>query len=212
MLGRSTYFIVIMAVMLAVGAGAMSSCAQRDMRSTGRERPDRDRGRPPGGEAARPLPGAVEIPGDGSAPRTGAAGIARPSRIVTFSQIGQRVDVRTGEVVNLVYDGIDPETSYLRYEATDGGYMLELTQRNEYVTVTFAWICQIFVVDNPANCTVVVPEELRFEQIVWTPRADGLWEVRAGNVNRGCKSEALDSLGKLRTRAYEANIPRKGRR
>jgi hypothetical protein len=156
------------------------------------------------------LPSSVEIPTDGSSPKTGNAssGAGSRVRIVTFDSVGKRVHVKNGETVNLIYDGIDPEAAYLRYESTHDGYELELAPRNQFMVVSFETLCQKFIVDHPANAAVNITDDLRYEQVVWTPRSDGLWEVRIGSTSRGCQSEALDGLNKLRSAQYEKTVPR----
>ncbi|MCX6155779.1 MAG: hypothetical protein NT007_16650 [Candidatus Kapabacteria bacterium] len=148
------------------------------------------------------------IPRDGSTPIAGSNALDNPSRVVTFSNIGQKIDVKNGETVNFVYDGIDPESTYIIYESTDDGYTLELAVRDQPVAIYFTKMCQNFIVANPSLTIVNVPDNLKFEQIVWTPRSDGTWEVRVGAVERGCKSPALNHLNKLRNKNYEKNLPK----
>jgi hypothetical protein len=154
------------------------------------------------------LPQSVQLPSDGSTPITANTPGPRGSRSISFTRVGQREFVKTGESVNLVYEGIEPETTYLRYESVDEGYNLELAPLNDPVAVQFEKICQTFIVASPMTTTVQVVPELRYEQIVWTPRADGTWEVRVGTVERGCRSEALDRLNRLRSTDYERSMPR----
>jgi hypothetical protein len=188
---------LLLLVTLAVaGLGSCSQARNQAMMQGGYHQP-----------MTTPLPASLQFPSDGSLPVTGTGG-GTAARTVTFSAIGQRIDVKNGETVNLIYDGIDPETSYLRYESTDDGYTLELAQRNDFVVLDFKTLCQVFVVESPTTCAVSVPENLRYEQVVWTPRSDGLWEARIGSVNRGCRSEALDRLDRLRNSEYEKKIPR----
>jgi hypothetical protein len=156
------------------------------------------------------LPTSVQVPSNGGSPQTGtaSAGARSSARVMIFNTIGQKINLKNGETVNLLYEGIDPEAAYLRYESTMDGYTLELAPRDQYMMVNFERLCQKFIIDNPANAAVFVAEDLRYEQVVWTPRDDGLWEVRIGSTNRGCESEALDKLNKLRSTEYERNLPR----
>jgi hypothetical protein len=172
-------------------------------------------GRQPGATSTptspRALPASVQIPADGSSPRTATSAVSGPAsktRMVTFDAIGQKVSVLNGQTVNLIYDGIEPESAYLRYESTADGYTLELAPRNQFMVVNFERLCQKFIVDNPGNAAVNIADDLRYEQVVWTPREDGLWEVRIGSTTRGCQSEALDGLNKLRTTDYEKGVPK----
>jgi hypothetical protein len=153
---------------------------------------------------------SVTIPKDeDAAPIAGVTEASNADRVVTFSGVGQKVHVKTGETVNFIYDGIDPELTYIRYESTDDGYNLELANRNDPVVVRFWTLCQNYVVATPSLTNIDIAPNLNLEQIIWTPRADGTWEVRIGTVERGCKSQALQDLQKLRSREYEKNLPRK---
>ena len=153
---------------------------------------------------------SVIVPKDeGAAPIAGFTELPSPGQVVTFNGIGQKVHVKTGETVNFVYDGIVPEKTFIIYESTDNGYNLELAWRNEPIVVHFWQLCQIYVVATPALTNVDIPANLQMEQVIWTPRADGTWEVRIGTIERGCKSKALDDLQKMRNKDYEKNVPRK---
>ena len=148
------------------------------------------------------------IPEDGSAPIAGIEPIEEPSRIITFNDIGQKFEVKKGETVNFIYDGIDPELTYIIYESTYDGYNLQLAYRNENILITFDKLCQTYIVASPMFTSIEFPDNLMYEQIIWTPRADGSWEVRIGTTERGCKSKALKQLQKLRTKEYERNVPK----
>ena len=151
---------------------------------------------------------SVIIPKDGSGPIAGTTESANPDRVVHFGSVGEKVNVKTGEVVNFIYDGVDPDRTYVKYESTDEGYTLELAYRNDPVYITFKTICQSYIVSNPSLTNIEVPRELRFEQIIWTPRNDGTWEIRIGTIERGCKSQSLQDLQKLRNKNYELQIPK----
>lgn len=152
---------------------------------------------------------SANLPKDGSAPVAGIRAFDKADTIITFSEVGQRVQVRNGQNINFIYDGINPEETYIIYEQTLDGYTLELAYRNQKVNLPFNRLCQIYIVASPQLTTCEIPDNLKFEQIVWTPRSDGTWEVRLGTVERGCKSPALDQLQKLRTKDYEGKVPRK---
>ncbi len=150
----------------------------------------------------------VTIPSDGSSPIAGYTEAEKPDAIITFSKVGEKFSVATGQTVNFIYDGIDPESTFIIYESTLDGYNLQLAYKTDKIAINFKKLCQIYVVASPALTSIFVPENLRYEQIVWTPRQDGTWEVRIGTTERGCKSDALKNLDKLRKRDYEKNIPR----
>jgi hypothetical protein len=141
-------------------------------------------------------------------PVAGETTIAKPDTTITISEIGQKFEVKTGQEVNLIYDGIDPEETYFVYESTFDGYMLELRRREDDIEITFKQMCQTFIVASPSLTNITLPKSLKWEQIVWTPRADGTWEVRIGTTERGCKSKALQELKNLRTKEYDNSIPR----
>lgn len=152
---------------------------------------------------------SVVITGDNSYPITSTELAKNPSRTVTLNEIGQKLKVKTGEVVNFIYDGIDPEEIYILYESTDDGYNLELNYKTSPINIIFKRMCHSFIVASPNLTSITVPHELKFEQIIWTPREDGTWEVRIGTMERGCASPALQNLNKLRTKKYENSIPKK---
>ncbi len=153
---------------------------------------------------------SVKIPNDKSlTPIPGMQPFASPDTVLYVSEIGQEFEVKNGQEVNFIYeDGIEPEETYFTYESTYDGYVLQLHERTEPVDVEFKRMCQIFIVANPNLTAVKVPNTLRYEQIIWTPRTDGTWEVRIGTTERGCKSKALRELRKLRNKNYEHSIPR----
>lgn len=151
---------------------------------------------------------SVVIPGDGTAPIVGVDISDRPDTLLTFSSVGESFEVRNGQVVNFIYDGVDPEDTYILYESTFDGYILKLLKRDEIVDVEFKKLCQIYVVRAPELTNVDIPKNLKYEQIIWTPRADGTWEVRIGTTERGCKSQALKDLQRLRNKTYESNVPK----
>ncbi len=151
---------------------------------------------------------SVTIPEDGSGPIAGMTEAESPDAIVTFNELGERTFVENGSTVNFIYDGVDPAETYVMYESTKDGYYLTLVKKDERVNVYFKEMCQIFIVGRPDMTTIDVPENLRYEQIIWTPRSDGTWELRIGTTQRGCKSRALNQLQELRTSEYEDNVPK----
>jgi hypothetical protein len=151
---------------------------------------------------------SVAIPSDGSAPVAGLRQSSKADRTLTFNKVGDKFEVKQGEEVNIIYDGVDPDRTYITYESTYDGFTLELTNRDQTVSVEFNTLCQTYVVANPMLTNVSISDNLKYEQIIWTPRADGTWEVRVGTVERGCKSKALDNLQKLRSKDYEKSVPK----
>jgi hypothetical protein len=153
---------------------------------------------------------SVKIPVEqGLTPITGESVFTNPDTIIYVSEVGQQFEVKTGQEVNFIYgEDVDPEETYFAYESTYDGYILTLKEKNEPVEIEFKRMCQIFIVAGPDLTSVKVPENLRYEQIIWTPRQDGTWEVRIGTTERGCKSKALHELKKLRTQQYEKSLPR----
>jgi hypothetical protein len=153
---------------------------------------------------------SVKIPEDKSqTPVPGEQMFDSPDTVLYVSEIRQQFEVKNGQEVNFIYEeGIEPEETYFTYESTFDGYVLELHERSEQVDVEFKRMCQIFIVANPNLTSVKIPKSLRYEQIIWTPREDGTWEVRIGTTERGCKSKALKDLRKLRDSNYEKLVPR----
>lgn len=154
------------------------------------------------------LPTSVALPSDGGAPMPAMDKAKTPTTTLTFTKVGQREFVKTGEAVNLLYDGVDAKSTYVKYESAENGYWLELAFTKEPTIVEFSYLCQRFIVANPALTSIGFGNGLRYEQIVWTPRQDGSWEVRIGATERGCKSEALDDINKLRTKDYQKEVPK----
>lgn len=152
------------------------------------------------------LPLTVTIPKDGSTPIAGENLDKNPDITITFGSYNDKQFVKTGTVVNFIYEGIDPENSYILYESTDDGYYLTLIKNNESATINFSRLCQTYIVASPQMTNITIDNNIRFEQIIWTPRAEGNWEVRIGSTARGCKSEALERLNKLRNSQYEKKV------
>jgi hypothetical protein len=150
---------------------------------------------------------SVSVKTNGDPPVAGKTAASKPDRIITFRSMGEKYGIKAGETVNIVYDGVNPEDTYLRYEPTDDGYMMQLSSVFEPVNVVFRQVCELFIVANPAMTSVIVADNLRLEQIVWTPRSDNSWEVRIGTTgDRNCRSQALDYLQRLRTGEYERGL------
>ena len=149
---------------------------------------------------------SVVLPADGDLPIAGLDAVEKPTTTITFARVGESYEVSTGEKVNIIYDGINDEDTYLMYESVDDGYILTLSYLNEPVDIEFDRMCQTYVVASPEATTISISETLQYEQIIWTPRFDGTWEVRVGTVNRGCRSPALKHLNKLRGRQYNKQI------
>jgi hypothetical protein len=155
---------------------------------------------------------SVTIPSDGGAPIAGVSSNQKSDTIITFSEVGQVIELKNGQSANFIYDGINPEETYIKYVQTLDGYTLELAYRDQKESLEFSFLCQTYVVANPMLTSVQVPDNLKYEQIIWTPRSDGTWEVRLGSTERGCASKALDQLNKLRTKDYEGKVPKKTRK
>ncbi len=152
---------------------------------------------------------SVIIPAGGGSPIAGETALESPDTTVVFSDMDQEYEVKKGQEVNIVYEGINPDDTFIIYESTWDGYILRMAYRNEPLDIGFKRLCQIYIVASPTLTTIDVPSDLRYEQIIWTPRRDGTWEVRIGTTERGCRSSALNELDDLRSKEYENNVPRK---
>jgi hypothetical protein len=152
----------------------------------------------------------ITIDKGSSVPVTGEIPDDDPGRIITFTEIGEEVEILTGETVNIIYDGIEPEETYIHYTSTYDGYIIKLASKNDPLQLIFDKMCQKYIVASPTLVSLVIPNELRYEQVVWTPRSDGYWEVRIGTTQRGCKSEDLNNLMDIRAKDknYNKNLPR----
>mgnify|MGYP005854188835 CR=1 FL=1 len=131
---------------------------------------------------------SVVIPKDGSGPVAGFSETSTPDIIITFKEFGVPQFIENGKTANFIYEGIDPDDTYIMYESYGNGYNLTLRKIDERVAVKFEKLCQLFIVGNPSLTSIRIPENLKYEQIIWTPRIDGTWELRIGSTERGCKS------------------------
>jgi hypothetical protein len=131
----------------------------------------------------------------------------RNARTIIINKIGQVDTVLYCEKVSLVYDRIQKEDCEIVYEQGPDCYYLRTINYQKMTPIKFNCICQKFYLSNPWMKQITFVEELKYEQIIMTPMANGLWEVRIGTTNRGCDSKALDKLPKLRDREYERNLP-----
>jgi len=150
---------------------------------------------------------SIIIPIDGSSPIASKKASDNAVRNIIFTKLGQRELVLNGETVNIRYEGLNTEKIYISYESTEDGYWLELSSLMEQKVVVFSKRCQSWIVASPATTTIRVEDQVRYEQIIWTPRADNSWEIRIGTVEQGCKSAALEAIKEIRTRDYEKNVP-----
>jgi len=145
----------------------------------------------------------IPCPGEGD-PEFGYKGgeivgkgiIKKPERTVVFTDFNQVEVVRFCESVTIVYESIDD------------GYYLHLKRSGERKTIEFKCLCQSFIVSNPESTSMVFDKNLRYEQIIWTPMENNLWEVRIGTTERKCKSRALDNIKQKRNSDYENKIPK----
>jgi len=129
-------------------------------------------------------------------------------RTIQFDSLRQREKILYGELVNTRIKGEAVAfRSYFSFESDYDGYWMELSDAQSIRPINFDCMCKTFIVLSPKTTDVNFDDRLRYEQIVWTPRKDRTWEVRIGNVRRGCRSEALEELPDLRTREYENNKP-----
>ncbi len=160
---------------------------------------------------ARPKPidvtQSIKIPMDGSTPISMKKKNKEALKTLVFTKVGQREKVLNGDMVNIEYKDVNTNKTYIAYESTEEGYWLELSSLMEQKVINFSKRCQSYIVASPATTTVRVDDQVRYEQIIWTPRADNSWEVRLGTVEQGCKSDALEAIQKVRTREYQQNVP-----
>lgn len=134
--------------------------------------------------------------------------IKKPERTIMFREFGQVEKVRFCESVNIIYEEIAPEDVQILYESIDDGYLLHLKRIGERKLIEFKCICQTFILSNPESTSMSFDPRLKYEQIIWTPMENNLWEVRLGSTQRDCKSRALDRIKVRRNAEYEKNLPR----
>lgn len=152
----------------------------------------------------------ISIPTDKDvAPMTGEMPANNPDTVLTVTSTDEKFFLRNGQDANFIYSGkINPEDVYWVYEQTIDGYNLSLKYKTEVVDIQFERLCQNFIVASPGLTNVKYPKSMRYEQIIWTPREDGYWEVRMGTTERGCKSKALQDLQKIRNKDYDKAVPK----
>jgi len=159
------------------------------------------------------IPLQVSIPSNGNAPVYYTKFDPRKkARTIAFDTIGHSHIVHFGETVNLSYgQSIPLRDVYVRARPAEGGYLLETAKLSAPTVVELKELCDIQVVQSPAVTTVLYDKRLRYEQIIWTPRVDGTWEVRIGTKQgRGCNSPALEELQLLQKGVmYNKLLPRK---
>lgn len=136
---------------------------------------------------------------------------ARFERTIIWTKIGQQERIKNCELVTFVYtDNVPKEDIDFVYETIDGGYILTLVQKGFKQTLEFNCICKTYIVSNPEAINLRVNKNLIYEQIIWTPIGQSLWEVRIGTTNeRNCKSPARENLKfkRLKDSNYEKNLP-----
>lgn len=131
-------------------------------------------------------------------------------RKIVLDTVGQRELVYTGECVVISVAPSVSGTSSVQWESDERGlgYYVILEPRFEKKSLEFRHMCKAYIVDDPSVVDVTVDTVLRYEQIIWTPRADGKWEVRIGTTARRCQSAPLVKLQELRrtTPGYEEGV------
>jgi hypothetical protein len=133
---------------------------------------------------------------------------SRQKRTILVEKFNQKDTVLYCEEVALAFHGIQPEDCEIVYEQIDKGYILKFINERRLEPIVFRCLCQKFYLFNPWNKQISFDENLKYEQIIMTPMANGMWEVRIGTTKRGCKSKALKNIQKLRTREYEKKLPK----
>jgi hypothetical protein len=151
----------------------------------------------------------IEIPADGSPPYITGECSERLKKDITFNKINQREFLTTAQKANIVYDkSIDTNNVYILFEQAENGYFLELMDIKQKKSLELNRICKTFTIANPYLASIDIADHLRYEQVIWTPRPDGQWEVRIGTTGgrTKCKSPALNWLNKARTPEYERGV------
>lgn len=159
-------------------------------------------------EVSVQVPQSVVVPADGSSPVFMADPDKNPARRIAFEKIWQKEKIKTGETVNITYpNAVKVEKVYLAAESDEDGYWLQLSEQKDPIKINFIKRCQTFIALHPRAAYVSVDKLLKYEQVIWTPRADGTWEVRIGTKEQGCVSSALERIKELRTTDYEKTVP-----
>ncbi len=151
-------------------------------------------------------PASMTLPADGSTPIAHETPSPDALRTVTFREIGEKGSIKKGESVNFVYQRMDPKGTYLMCSSNDEGYDITLMKLDQPLDITFTRLCQSYIVATPQLTTINLAKDVRFEQIIWTPRPEGTWEVRLGNTDRGCKAGSNERLENQRTDEYNNKL------
>ncbi len=126
-----------------------------------------------------------------------------PTKDVVFTDFGQSVRFRSGDIIRLMYDGVDISLATLQanIDPTNGEVVLSLIRRNEPVRLSRK--CQAVIRMDSQIPIVEVKEGLSPEQVVVTPVFNSEckqigYEIRYGSTERGCMNEAQKTLTQFR--------------
>ncbi len=126
-----------------------------------------------------------------------------PTKNVVFTDFGQSVRFRSGEIIRLMYDAVDVSIATLQanIDPSTGEVVLSLIRRNEPVQLSRK--CQAVIRMDSQIPIVEVKEGLSPEQVVVTPVFNSEckqigYEIRYGSTERGCLNEAQKTLNQFR--------------
>ncbi len=121
-----------------------------------------------------------------------------------FSQAGQYRTFKQGEVVLVETEGIDFESntfSYIYDQETNDVTMILVPREDCKIELNKK--CQVMDWNDAVNIpTITVPDNLKPEQIIITPKFNDNcervgYQIRYGSVERGCYKEAKEVLNKF---------------
>ena len=139
----------------------------------------------------------------------------KPSRQLIFTNIGQTYTFKSGDLVEIISDGVDFSKTTFDIETNEetNDIKLRLVDK-DYSKVYLDSKCQTIRrtgIDYIPK--IEVAKELKPEQIVVTPIFDDDcnkigYQIRYGSVERGCKKEAKDVLEKFNECTKIINPPK----
>jgi hypothetical protein len=110
--------------------------------------------------------------------------------------------------LNIIYENIDPYKTFIFAKIQESSILFKGLDPYKTVDIYFEKLCDTYIVAHPTLTNVFVNPKLQYEQIIWTPRFEGTWQVTIGTEDRGCKPVNKVFIQKARTKEYEQMIDR----
>jgi len=124
----------------------------------------------------------------------------KPSKRLILNSIGNKVTIRKGEKVELVFDGLDANNSSIVKSYNPNTQEMTISIGEQIPTIYFENECQVYTIDNIESLPKIkLKDGLITQQIIITPLVDDDcnqtgYEIRYGSEENGCKIEAKKNL------------------